>query len=1000
MLSNILSRLSLIFLFCILFTAKVHGGGYTFNLFDVSHGLPSPYVYNIFQDSRGFLWLGTTIGLSRFDGKQFVNYNTNDGLINNRVTEVFENKKGELVIGTYKGVSIFNGNKFTNFPSPYPSKTTWITGFFQTKDGSLQTRINGSLFELNDKGFKKISQHPVIDTLLYKKITRLRNGDRAIVYSGKLFILNAAGRLQVINSNKKIYDCIATSKTQDDLLVIAEDGVYTVENYRLKILHPYNFSNKIILASLLDSRGRLWVSIEGGGVLLFEHNKLIELNEKDGLSSLFTPCIYEDKQQRIWMGNGRGLYQVRNCYTTFYNHLNGLAEKDIRYMHLGNNGNLYLSQNGKWFAFIENGKLRQAPLTVQNKLAPLMTDARIGGMTLDDRQRFWMGITGGKLLRLSGENIEDLSDRFGQSSFYDQEIFFDRSKKTIWLPLRNGIVLLQDDKVVRSISQKPDGSPLGFVNRICGDDNGNIWLSTRTDMFVFKNNKLHTVQLPHVLPNTYNYFQCVQDSLLWFITENNGVLGCTLTNGRLTLKESITDRNGLPGFQAISAVADKNHGLWIATQAGICRVDLKSKSAAGRYFVHRFSKTDGVPFTNFGISQLIKDDKGDIWNSNLDGLLHFDVNFQYKDTLTPSIVLENITIKDAEGNGKARKGNATFFHLPVNPEMSYSDNSIAFTFSGISLSEQHLSYQYKLSEIQADWQEQAENTPINFYNLSPGKYTFFIKAVSPDGNESKVLKYRFSIAPPFWKTWWFRMLVAISIVGMIFLFIKRREASIKMENQVHLQMSELRMHALQAQMNPHFIFNSLNSIQNYIISNEAMSAAKYLSKFAKLIRRILDNSRHSFIRLEEVLDVLKMYIELEAFRFNNEFSYTFNVQEDEELMDMPFPPMLLQPFVENAIWHGLMPKQGVKNLTIDVHASQGKLVCIIDDNGVGRKHNNIKENHISQGEKITKGLLQSMGEMQHLDASLDIIDKKDNNDSPCGTTVKLTISLSETYRKS
>ncbi len=160
----------------------------------------------------------------------------------------------------------------------------------------------------------------------------------------------------------------------------------------------------------------------------------------------------------------------------------------------------------------------------------------------------------------------------------------------------------------------------------------------------------------------------------------------------------------------------------------------------------------------------------------------------------------------------------------------------------------------------------------------------------------------------------------------------------------------------------------------------------------QVIRRILDQSKHSFLPLGEVMETLKMYVEIEAFRFNNSFSYTFNIEEDDDLLDARIPPMLLQPFVENAILHGLMPREGDKQLTIDCRIVDRHIEIIIDDNGIGRTRHAAKAGHDSQGEKLTAGMLESLQQIQHIKASLEIIDKKDGDQS-AGTTVKLLIAL-------
>jgi LytS/YehU family sensor histidine kinase len=160
-----------------------------------------------------------------------------------------------------------------------------------------------------------------------------------------------------------------------------------------------------------------------------------------------------------------------------------------------------------------------------------------------------------------------------------------------------------------------------------------------------------------------------------------------------------------------------------------------------------------------------------------------------------------------------------------------------------------------------------------------------------------------------------------------------------------------------------------------------------------LIRRILDNSNHQFLKLEDIVETLKMYVELEAFRFNKEFTYEFNVDKtDERIYDVLLPPMLLQPFVENAILHGLMPKEGEKHLSAHFFIKNDALHCIIEDNGMGRREKT-QSNHISRGEKLTRGMLESMKLVEKAAASIVYEDLKGSNNEPAGTRVIIKIPV-------
>jgi hypothetical protein len=327
----------------------------------------------------------------------------------------------------------------------------------------------------------------------------------------------------------------------------------------------------------------------------------------------------------------------------------------------------------------------------------------------------------------------------------------------------------------------------------------------------------------------------------------------------------------------------------------------------------------------------------------------------------------------------------------------YKKNSISFFYTGINFTAgRQNSYAYMLEGFEKEWTYCGNKRQCNYINLPPGNYTFKIKTANQQGEwNENAASFSFKILAPFWQTWWFRALAVILTILLIYWFIKRRDSFKEKENKAALQMSELKLTALQSQMNPHFIFNSLNSIQNYILQQKPIDAARYLSKFSKLMRRILDQSFNTLTSLNEIVETLSMYMELEAFRFSNEFNWDIKVDDAERINDVKLPALLLQPYVENAIIHGLMPKEGEKHLLIHLYKEDKMLYCVVDDNGVGRGNKlTASDGHISRGQKLTDDMLTTMKQLLHTDARIVITDKKDSVGNPAGTRVELIIPLS------
>jgi LytS/YehU family sensor histidine kinase len=265
-------------------------------------------------------------------------------------------------------------------------------------------------------------------------------------------------------------------------------------------------------------------------------------------------------------------------------------------------------------------------------------------------------------------------------------------------------------------------------------------------------------------------------------------------------------------------------------------------------------------------------------------------------------------------------------------------------------------------------------------------------------------EFSFTIATPFWKKSWFWVLVSVAAMVIltvaIFTRIRRIKERERKEAEVRVALAGNELKALRAQMNPHFVFNSLNSIQHFILTNKSSDAGKYLNKFARLMRVILNNSEKSVITIREELEYLTLYIELEAMRFDNKFEWKIDIAEDIDTDYFEIPAMLLQPYVENAILHGLTPKGEGGVLEIIMRLQGNNLLCRIRDNGIGREKSremrqlSNRKDHKSLGMKITSDRLELINNLQGSHLSMTVTDLKNEDGTPAGTQVDIFIPVS------
>jgi LytS/YehU family sensor histidine kinase len=319
--------------------------------------------------------------------------------------------------------------------------------------------------------------------------------------------------------------------------------------------------------------------------------------------------------------------------------------------------------------------------------------------------------------------------------------------------------------------------------------------------------------------------------------------------------------------------------------------------------------------------------------------------------------------------------------------------------------------------VDKEWVYSGNRYSSTYTDVDPGRYVFRVKGSNNDGVWNQAgTSLIILIHPPFWKTWWFYSLSGLTFVALLSAGFRYRIAQVRKEERLlrkeesllreqeqqkadfNKKLSEMEMQALRAQMNPHFIFNSLNSINRFILKNEAEAASDYLSKFSRLIRLILQNSNAPTVTLENELEALGLYLEMEALRFDNKFTFRIHCDQEVETEYIEIPPLIIQPYVENAIWHGLMHKQEGGHINIEIGQNEAMLLCSIEDDGVGRKRaGELKSKSATKkkslGMQITAHRLELLNQVQGKQTTVEIVDLVDPGGEPCGTRVVLQIPV-------
>ncbi|MEP6795859.1 MAG: histidine kinase, partial [Saprospiraceae bacterium] len=328
--------------------------------------------------------------------------------------------------------------------------------------------------------------------------------------------------------------------------------------------------------------------------------------------------------------------------------------------------------------------------------------------------------------------------------------------------------------------------------------------------------------------------------------------------------------------------------------------------------------------------------------------------------------------------------------------LPYNKNFISIEYSSLNyMDSRETDYFYRLVGLEDNWIHSTTKQFADYTDLKPGEYVFEVKAERGIGS-SPITSFQIIIRPPWWGTWWFRLMGIFVFSGAIYLLLKKRIQHIRKQSELSHRIAQTEMMALRAQMNPHFIFNCLNSIDNLIQTDQKNKATDYLAKFAQLIRAILENSKTNAIPFWKDLDALKLYLEMEALRWDNKIQYQLNIDPQIQNGDYKVPPMVIQPFVGNAIHHGLLNKiANDRKLYIEVKLEDQNIKYTISDNGVGRKEaaELKKLNNIflkSYGIQISHERIGLFNENQN--NAITITDLYDEEKEACGTRVEIWLT--------
>lgn len=513
-----------------------------------------------------------------------------------------------------------------------------------------------------------------------------------------------------------------------------------------------------------------------------------------------------------------------------------------------------------------------------------------------------------------------------------------------------------------------------------------LWLGMRENNGLYKVDYLNNTSThfslenknSYVVNNNVRYIYKSRENTIWIGTENGFQNIVYNTSSKQKKEIKITDEN-------VTGVFEKENFVWYATYNGLKRLN----KITGK--IESFYKKDGLPDNEFNYKSTLEDSSGKLYFGGINGLTRVDTEKHFSNDKLKTLFLVKVTKFDEEINTNkdftSNLNTVNRFNLP------YKNNYLSLTFAINDLFNfKDNRYYYKIKEINKDWVLLGNNGVIQLNGINPGEYTLQVKGKTPNELETNTLVYKVYIEQIFYKTWWFIAIVIFLIVLSFSLISIYKIKQIRRQANQRLKLLNLEARALRSQMNSHFIFNILNSLQNLILENDEREVNRVFSEFSKLIRYTLNMSRIEFISFEEEIKYLETYSSMEKFRLNNKLDIKFNIDQNIESKYIKIPCMLFQPIIENAIIHGLKPKRNNRKLEISFSYSENFLIGTIKDNGIGREaaNKNKEREHNSVGTHILKERLQILNYQKKNKILIEFIDLKEKNKGT-GSVVKLSI---------
>ena len=994
--------------------------------FTIKNGLSDNYVTGVQQDNTGYTWIGTHRGLNRFDGnifKQFLHSDDPNSIVDNTITSMQLFEGTQLGLAMTGGAGIFSTKtlrtKTLDIPADDELKYWTNSSRYISRDQDGNFGVSNKTGYYIFSGDGKLKRR--FDYYSSKDIGNnwMTFGQRLHkMPNGNMLQQNQIGTLvydRTTSKFEKLSDCYPAlsaldseqRKTRDLILFVSKSKVLVFDHVKnaftfFDLHNGYVKSNPacFVLVKEIGWRSNptwlgnnIWaINSMAKGFYVFQIDTVsctVSCSPKKYFADEFCTTIFVDAHHRLWVGTTNGIF-VQNIHPKL---IQTFAVDEPDSANLVSITSLYVGAD-KIFAGTDDKEI----LVIDKNTHKFLHKVRlpVGTGVPDNKIRYIQATSGDRLWiatkGLFWLNTKDFSygNIFPNSPILMQYDFFYTDKNhNVWIPSNkvNTVLYYKQGKgELDSITQVKDKNfKVNKVAVVAEDAKGDVWFSGDA-ISKWDPGRQKMERLINWLPGQRNKMKgyiVMSDSKgnIWTKVTDDGF--AEINDDRpptFVRPDNLVPDNNVSVYPSLL-----NDRIFVATKNGIGFLDLNNQKGVV------FTNADGLPEKPITSFFFVNDpvDRS-TWFACENEICRLPYEAAFQSSAPPLLQITELDVLN----------DSVINYPPPVVKLNHNENNIKISFSAINYDDPgSMRFAYRIrNKKDSTWIEAGSQTNILLTNISSGDYKFQIKAYAYDNKWPERIKdLEIIILPPFWQSWWFITLLVILVAVAAYAVHKWRLNQVREKATIDRQLMELEMKALHAQMNPHFIFNCLNSIKEMILHDEKQNASRYLSKFAQLIRITLEESRQPFITIAQCVDHLQQYLEMEKIRFDS-FTYNIEVQSGLATNEIHIAPMLVQPLVENAIWHGLQKQPGEKKLNIRFYRRQAQLICQIEDNGIGIRRSqeqklNSRKTHRSVGIRNIEERLHVLNEKYKMNCELTITDKSELEDKNTGTLATLTLNI-------